>query len=134
LIPEPANPDELLAAIRNWFRLLASGQWHAATAMIDEPNCYGVHWSPEKIRRALDLAYAPGCRFRVAHPEGLQFSDPDTAVGEPHAEIVPFDDGRGYSADYDVPLNGGWSELTAQFEFLRRPTGLAMVLHDLHVL
>ena len=36
-------------------------------------------------------------------------------------------------AQFDEPNNYTWSELTAQFEFLRRPGGLAVVLHDLHV-
>jgi hypothetical protein len=102
--------------------------------MLDEPNGYGIHWTPQYIRHALDLAYRPGCRFRVEHPEEPQFSEPDAAVGAPHFDVVAFDDGSGYSAYCDVPLNGAWSDLTAQFEFLRRPGGLAVVLHDLHVL
>ena len=102
--------------------------------MLDEPNCYGIRWTPQYIRYALDEAFGPGCRFRVAHPEGPQFTNPDTASGHPHGDIAAFDNGTGYHANHDVPLNGSWSELTAQFEFLRRPGGLAIVLHDLHVL
>ena len=48
--------------------------------------------------------------------------------------LVEFADGRGYSFEYDLPLSGEWSDLTAQFEFLRRPSGYAVVLHDIHVL
>ena len=134
MIAEPSDPDELLSVVRDWFRLLASGRWDEASAMLDEPNCYGIRWTPAEIRHALDLAYGPGCRFRVAHPEGPQFSDPGAAVGEPGASVWALGDGGGYRADHDVPLNGSWSDLTAQFEFLRRPGGLAVVLHDLHVL
>jgi hypothetical protein len=47
---------------------------------------------------------------------------------------VALSDGSGFSLYHAVPLNGEWSDLTAQFEFLRRPNGLAVVLHDLHVL
>jgi hypothetical protein len=47
-------------------------------------------------------------------------------------------DGRlnagGYWLDYDVPLNGQFSDLTAQFEFEPRQEGYAAVLQDLHVL
>jgi len=134
LIAEPASPNDLLAVIRDWFRLLAADRWDEAIGMLDEPNRYGIQWTPEGIRGALDLTFRPGCRFRVTHPEGPQFTDPDAASGLPHADVVAFDDGSGYSADHDVPLNGEWSDLTAQFEFLRRPNGLALVLHDLHVL
>lgn len=134
MIAEPTNPEDLLAVIRAWFRLLAADRWAEASAMLDEPNQYGIHWTPEYIRYTMDLTFGPDCRFRVAHPKGPQFSDPDKATGVCHADVLAFDDGRGFSADHDVPLNGSWSDLTAQFEFLRRPGGLAVVLHDLHVL
>lgn len=134
MIAEPSELDELLAVVREWFRLLAVEGWNEATGMLDEPNGYGIRWTPAEIRRALDLAYQPGCRSRIAHPEGPRFSDPDSAVGVPEADAWALDDGSGYRVDYDVPLNGSWSDLTAQFEFLRRPGGLAIVLHDLHVL
>ena len=134
MIKESSQPEELLAAIRMWFRLLAANRWEEASGMLDGPNSYGTHWTPEQIRDALNLAYGPGCRFRIAHPEGPQFSDPDMATGFPSINVSPLSDGSGYNVEYDVPLNGVWSELTAQFEFLKRPGGLAVVLHDLHML
>lgn len=119
MIAEPTNPDDFLFVIRVWFRLLAANRWEEAIAMLDEPNEYGIQWTQEYIRYALDLAFGPGCRFRVAHPEGPQFSDPDSATGVCHADVLELDDGSGFSADHDVPLNGSWSDLTTQFEFLR---------------
>ena len=42
--------------------------------------------------------------------------------------------GAGFWLDYDVPLNGAFSDLTARFEFhWRAPQTLAVQLHDLHV-
>ena len=102
--------------------------------MLDEPSKDGIRWTPDYIRYALNLAYGPHCRFRAAHPEGPQFTDPDMAAGSPDTDVVPFDDGSGYFADHDVPLNGSWSELTAQFEFRRCQGGFTVILHDLHVL
>ncbi|WP_165224708.1 hypothetical protein [Aquisphaera insulae] len=134
MIDEPSDPDDLFAVVRDWFRLLAAGRWAEAGDMLDEPNGYGIRWTPAEIRHAFELAYGPGCRFRASHPEGPQPSDPDVAAGEPGADVWAIRDGRGYRVDHDVPLNGSWSELTAQFEFLRRPGGLAVVLLDLHVL
>jgi hypothetical protein len=134
LIAEPTNPDLLLTVVREWLRLLAMNKWDEASGMLDEPNCYGIRWTPQYIRYALDLTFGPSSRFRTAHPEGPQFTDPDSAGGTLHGDVVAFDDGRGFSANHDVPLNGAWSELTAQFEFLRRPGGLAVVLHDMHVM
>jgi hypothetical protein len=48
--------------------------------------------------------------------------------------VVRIGDGSGYAVDHAVPLNGEWSDLTAQFEFLEEADGFAVVLHDLHVL
>jgi hypothetical protein len=134
LIDEPTDRHDLVAFIRNWFRLLAARAWDEACGSLDEPNIYGIRWTPEAIRSALELAYGAGCRFRTAHPEGPQFSDPDTTAGLPQATVIELADGTGYSVDHDAPLNGSWSELTAQFEFRRQPGGLAVVLHDLHVM
>ena len=134
MIEEPIDPAELLAFIRSWFRLLASDKWLEACGLLDRPNCYGLQWTPDDIRSALDMTYGPECRFRRIHPEGPQFTDPDTTSGILHANVVAISDGTGYSAEHDVPLNGEWSDLTAQFEFLRTTDGLAIVLHDLHIL
>ncbi|MBX9628236.1 MAG: hypothetical protein K2X82_30840 [Gemmataceae bacterium] len=132
MIPEPSDPAELLGVVRGWFRLLAAGRWNEACDLLDEAD--GVRWTPDAIRSALDLAYRPGCRFRAEHPEGPRFTHPDTTNGTLDAEVGDFTDGAGWWVEYDVPLNGSWSELTAHFRFLRRPGGLAVVLHDLHIL
>ncbi len=111
---------DLIAFIRRWFGLLAGGAWAEACGELDEPNIYGIRWGPEDLRQAVELSFAPGCRFRREHPEGMRFSQPDTAAGrEVHPEVVALADGRGYRLDHDVPLNGQWSDLTAQFEFLK---------------
>jgi hypothetical protein len=51
-----------------------------------------------------------------------------------NADVVPFKDGSGYSVEHDVPLNGEWSDLTAQFEFVGKSPEFEVILHDLHVL
>lgn len=48
--------------------------------------------------------------------------------------MVAFDDSSGYSVEYDLPLNGAYSDLTAQFEFLLSGSDYVATLHDLHVL
>jgi hypothetical protein len=62
------------------------------------------------------------------------FTPVATARGRDHAHVGAFDDGSGYWVNHDVPLNGEYSDLTAQFEFRRRGNALAATLHDLHVL
>lgn len=35
--------------------------------------------------------------------------------------------------DFDLPLNGEWSDLTAQFEVVAVSNGWTLLLRDLHV-
>jgi hypothetical protein len=132
----PAQADlgeEAVALVRRWFDLLAEGRFDDACAMLDEPNCYGIRWTPEKIVSVVEHTFRPGSRFRVDHP-GPRFSRVSETAGDPRPEVLPLHDGSGFLVDHDVPLNGRWSDLTAQFEFLARGDAFAIVLHDLHVL
>ena len=110
---------------RDWFRLLAREAFVEAVSRLDEPNSYGECWGAERIQRVLR---------DYARSESVRIADPDTIAGDSRPSLVEFADGRGYSFEHDVPLGGEWSDLTAQFEFLRRPNGYAVVLHDIHVL
>jgi hypothetical protein len=111
--------------VRNWLRLLAGEQFEEAAAQLDEPNAYGIRWSESEVKNAI-RSYG---RRRENH-----VTDPGTLAGDGRPNLMPMEDGTGFRFDYDFPLNGEWSDLTAQFEFLRRPEGYAVVLHDIHVL
>lgn len=127
------NPEEQLVAFaRTWFRHLARAEWDAALAMIDEPNSYGIRWTQESITALLQDTFGPETRFAAEFGSPV-FSDPDSAKGVPHPNFGRLNAG-GYRLDYDVPLNGQFSDLTAQFEFEPRQEGYAAVLQDLHVL
>ena len=118
------SPETTFARFaHDWFRFLARGEFAQAVAALDEPTSYGEHWSSESIQHAL-RDYSPDAAI----------TDPDTLPPDQHQSLIAFSDGRGYSFDCSVPLAGEWSDLTAQFEFLHRPSGFAVVLQDLHVL
>ena len=125
----PASTDEPVVTFtrftRDWFRLLARGAFTEAASRLDEPNSYGERWSAERIQSVVR---------DYAHSDSVRVADPDAVAGDGRPSLVEFTDGRGYSFDHGVPLGGEWSDLTAQFEFLRRPSGYAVVLHDIHVL
>jgi hypothetical protein len=127
-------PDALRRWAQQWFALLAAGRLDEACAQLDEPNTYGVRWTPSAIRALVEDTFAPGTHFRTAHPEGPVFTPVLDARGTVRVDVAAFDDGRGYRMDHDVPLNGEVSDLTAQFEFRWRGNALAVILHDLHVL
>ena len=123
----PVDPE---AAFREfvirWIALLAQGQVSAAMAQIDEPNSYGAQWGPEQLSAVL-TSYSGGRELAAV-------TLPSSSSGKPHTNLVALADHSGYMYDHDLPLNGAWSDLTAQFEFLKRPNGFAVVLHDIHVL
>jgi len=136
LTPRSGTPtdDELIAHIRQWLDLLADGRVADACSMLDEANVYGQAWSPAAIFELVNDTFRPGTRFRAEHPSGPSFSHVLTAVGDGRPSVVALADNSGYSVEHDVPLNGAYSDLTAQFEFRWRDDALAFVLHDLHVL
>lgn len=125
----PASTEEPAVTFtrfaRDWFSLLARGEFTGAVSRLDEPNSYGERWGAEKIQSTLR---------DYARSDSVSVADPDTIAGDGSPSLVEFADGRGYSFEHDVPLGAEWSDLTAQFEFLRRPSGYAVVLHDIHVL
>jgi hypothetical protein len=76
--------------------------------------------------------FGPETRFAAAFGPPV-FSDPDSAKGHSHPSFGRLDAG-GFWLDHDVPLNGAFSDLTAQFEFESRRDRYAVIVHDLRVL
>jgi hypothetical protein len=131
---KPPREEELVGTVRAWLGLLGDGRIEEACQEIDEPNAFGLRWTPGRLQGALLQAFGPGSRFRREHPEGPRFSPVDGAAGEASPSVVALADGSGYFVEHAVPLNGSYSDLTAQVQFLWRGERLAFVLHDLHVL
>lgn len=127
-------PKAIMAWIVEWFDLLARGEIAEACARLDEPNRYERTWTAEQIAAAVEDTFDPQSRFARAHPEGLKFTRPDCSAGDPFANIDELADGSGYWAEYNVPISGEFSDLTAQFRFRRAGNKLLASLHDLHVL
>ncbi len=126
--------EQLLAFVRRWFDLLAEGRAAEACGLLDEPNSYGLVWMPAMIGNLVEETFGPGTTFRTENPDGPTFCPSANAHGACHPSIGQFADGSGFWLDHEVPLNGKWSDLTAQFEFKWRDERLSVVLHDLHVL
>ena len=121
----PPIENALRDHIELWLRQLSAGNWAEVIGMLDEPNSYGVKWGEAEIRRSLD-EYSRSKPWAVTNPKSSDVSG--------HTSFGEFNDGSGYWFDYDIPLNGVWSDLTAQFEFKKRGNGYALVLHDIHML
>jgi hypothetical protein len=133
LVQADAAERTLVAFTRRWLKLLAQGRWKDACGMIDEPNSYGITWTAERIQQVVNDTFHPGSLFRLRHPDGIRWTDPDELGDGGHPEFQRSEDGSTYFLEHDVSLNGEWSDLTAQFEFCRTPEGYSVVLQDLHV-
>ena len=134
-IEGPDVETALVAWTRDWFELLAAGRLADACSHLDEPNAHGIIWSPEAITQLVRETFAPGSKVAAAHPEGVRFTSCRAAAGRERFSLGAFDDGSGFWLDYGAPLNGEFSDLTAQFEFhWRGRDALAVRLHDLHVM
>jgi hypothetical protein len=126
--------NELIRFVQDWFDLISDGNIKEACKEIDKPNCYGIIWTPGKIEEIIKDEFGPETVFGQAHPNGVCFSTIHDTQGTFRADVLKFDDGSGYSVEHDVPLNGEWSDLTAQFEFIGDKAEFEVILHDLHVL
>jgi len=127
LFGHPLHPEPMLREyVWRWFSLLASGDTASAFALLDEPNSHGILWSPELLETSLHAYKSKG-------PATPVVTEPSAASGRPHSNIVAFNDRSGFGYSHDLPLNGAWSDLEAQFEFVKRPQGFAVILHDVHV-
>lgn len=89
--------------MRDWFHLLARGEFLGAVSHLDEPNSYGERWDAEKIE---------GVLRDYVRSESVPVADPDTIAGDGRPSLVEFADDSGYSFEHGVPLGGEWSDLT----------------------
>ena len=136
-----ATDAEILAACREWAELVASGQLDDALEMLHVPERYDAsqHWTAESLAE-----YVGNYGSWDAWPDGRTWKLTSIATArvpadrpnfKPRADVIRLDiDHRSGSAELDLPLNGEWSDLTAQFEFEPVGGGTGLSLYDLHVL
>ena len=136
MIPIPQGDPEVALKrwMAAWFDLLGAGRLSDACAQLDPSPTSGRRWTPEALLASIQNEFGPGTRFAVDHPDGPTFTPASTARGSSNASVIPYADGTGYSGHHGVPLNGAFSDLSAQFDFHRAGSQLHVVLYDLHVL
>ena len=65
----------------------------------------------------------------------LKIDDPALVKSQnQEIDLFPFNDGSGYSMDYDLTTDGEKNDLTLQIEFLKKGNGYIVSLDDLHTL
>jgi len=113
--------------VRNWIRLLSMGMFEEAIKQIDAPNSFGIKWSEESIQKVLQDYVGGDATFSI--------TDPNEMEGDGRPNLIMFDGLQSFAFDYDLPIDRKWSDLTVQFEFIKKSKGYyAVILHDIHVL
>jgi hypothetical protein len=113
--------------VKNWIRLLSVGNFEEAIKQIDAPNNYGIRWSKESIQKILEDYIGKGVAYSI--------TDPNIMEGDGKPNLIMFNGLQSFGFDFNLPINGNWSDLTVQFEFIKKTKGYyAVILHDIHVL
>ena len=123
----PTIDSTLLSLIARWVDLLAHQRYREALALLAPSK----HWTPELLETVIsNYGFVEPC------PDGERFvvTPISEATGDgPRAEVTWFDDHRGY-VHYDLPLNGEWSDVTAEFDIVAEGDGFTLALDDIHVM
>jgi hypothetical protein len=135
-LPPTATDADLLAVVRSWVDLLAAGEYAQAQALlvrVEEDR----DWPPARVAEII-AAYEPPPKARAEGPARVTPVRTARVVDVlPRHAVSRWGPGcrPGVVGDihFDLPINGAWSDLMANFLFRRVPGGLALELWDLHV-
>ena len=141
LLRVDASDDDILGVCREWVDLVAAGRLVEAIDLMYVPTSYDRSqlWTPESLETYISNygSWDPPRDGRVVRvtPLGTARLPAESPQRRPSADVIRLSsDYRAGSVDLDVPLDGEWSDLTAQFEFAPVDGGIGISLYDLHVL
>ena len=119
--------EELIQFVHGWIQLCANGNIDEAFRLLDPPLDEARHaWSMKDFEMVVDNYFEDGKRPVV--------TDPDTVAGEIRKNCFEYNDGSGWSVEYDLPLNGVVSSFTLLFDFIKVRDELKVILDDCHIL
>lgn len=136
-VPVGASDDELLSVVRDWVELVAAGSFQAAVQLLYLPaDDYAAgRWTAESLENYIGNYgfWEPLGDGRVVRVTPLASAVPpaDAPDRQPRFEVIR---GQGLpNIEFDLPLDGEWSDLTALFDIEEVDGRWAFVLTDLHV-
>jgi hypothetical protein len=141
LLSPAATDAEILDVCREWVDLVAQARFADAIEILHVPARYDAsqRWTPSSLERYVANygSWDPpsdGHAWKVT-PIATARMAADRPVHSPTPEVYRNDDDpRSGSVDLDLPLDGEWSDLTAQFEFEPVEGGTGLALYDVRVL
>ena len=137
IVPLSASDKAILAVIHRWVDALAAQDYVGAAALLT-PADNERDWPPSLVEEVISAYKAPGgpSLSRVTSPTSAMQEAGSAAL---HAEVTRWPQPRARRdvvgmVEYNLPLNGVWSDLTAIFWLRSLPDGLALELYDIHIL
>ena len=116
-LPRTTTEEELLDAVRRWVEVLASEDYESVFESLGYAMRYerpGANAIRDDIARYRSTRYFPGVeQFKVSNWRTAKAGNPS-----PIARVTwyrPNATGLVAAVDFDLPLNGKWSDLTANF-------------------
>jgi hypothetical protein len=121
--------EEITLFIRNWIELLFNNEFEKACYLLDAPESDSDEdpWNATHLKEAF-LDYGAIGRMPVIN------SPYQMDLTTEKIDFYEYDDGSGWAVDYDIPLDGEWGDLTAQFSFKRAGNSFIVNLNDVHVM
>jgi hypothetical protein len=136
VLPLDASEEAVLALVHQWVDALAARDYVGAATLLTQAG-NERDWPPSLVEETITRYEAPGW----ASPSRV--TSPAAALQElpaaPRSEVTRWAQPRARpevlgTVEYDLPINGVWSDLTAIFWLRRLPGGLALELYDIHIL
>jgi hypothetical protein len=120
--------EELKLFLRDWVKLLSEGRFEEAVQQLDiSLDGSDVYWNPVFLRDVINEYAELYKNAKLTNPYLMELS-------KERIDVYPYNDNSGFAVDYNLPVNGEWSDLTAQFSFKKNKSLFAVYLEDVHVL
>ena len=136
-LPRDASDANILALVDDWVELLAEERYGEALELVAARS----YWTVDLLRAVIQ-----GYGIPEPHPSGRSFrvTSPRTATTGANSPSAPARTVNRWeepndvncigAVQYDLPIDGHWSDLTALFEIVQDGDWLALELDDVHVL
>jgi len=138
-LPIGCSSEDVLVVVREWVVLLAKEKYEEAYQMTFHADSSLENWTPE-LMQTLVTNYGSCEPMRNGTTYRVTALNDEIVSGRenPYREVNFFEKKNRQNlvghVDFDLPLNGEWSDVTAIFNILEIEGSWVLWLEDIHVL
>ncbi|RDV12979.1 hypothetical protein DXT99_22190 [Pontibacter diazotrophicus] len=125
MFTEKGFVDECTLFMRDWVKLLSENKYDEACNFLDEPEDNGVCfiWDGESLKEERSGYYGNKGLSTINNPYRMDSE-------RERIRFIGYEDGSGYAVNYDLPIDGEWTKLRAEFSFNQNAAGLYEILFE----